>query len=761
MPERPSRLSSGLKDALTLAALTAVWAVFYWQLLTPVGADRLQFRSGDFDLQFLAMRQRAFAQVAEGRYPVYEPCIYSGYPAQADPQNQLSYPPLLAVFALGRALGWPEYPLRALEWEVLGHAWLAAAGMLCLLRGLGLRRRSALFGAVVFGLGGFMTGYALLQIAILFTAAWMPWMLLAFWWLATRTRTMAGPVALAAFAASMTLLGGNAQLFVYAMYVSAAAFVMWGRAAGLTWRAMIVRGAFAGAAGVCLSAPALIPEALFAASSTRALASYSFLSGGFELNDFVSIVLPRVTAVWWPLHVGALAAVMAVAALKWRWREIRVWLLIAAGALVLSFGAHAAGFELAYLIAPGYGQFRQQERHASVFSLTFSIIAAYGVDALLAELSLRGRVWLRRGSVLIGLLALIGLTASVLAGVLVRMAAPNPAAGPVLDALALVTLMLAAAAALWRWRGSSGAAPAAFFIVVLGVLVFELGTANRANPEAFQKQRPDFGVLPILQPALSQDAPYAGSAVRVNNHFGLPLNGACMNGLSEIGGGSPIVDRRYAEFLKRTPEEVSSPLLNVRYTVTWRGGMGTDSGARIPARQLKAGQFDGKEIWIYALDWEPRTDQRAWVAPRVTRVSGEEAIYERLSAPGFSPFGEAFVTDVVAGIGTSSPVRGSARVEGTAVGYYKVQASADAPALLVVSESHLRNWRAIVNGVPGTLVRVDGALIGVPIPAGESSIELSYRPDDLYAGLALCAIAVLGLLGWAWVDRARAGREPT
>lgn len=759
MPARSTRLSPGLKDALALAALTAVWVFFYWQLLTPVGADRLQFRSGDFTLQFLAMRQRAYAQMADGRYPVYEPCIYSGYPAQADPQNQLSYPPVLAVFALGHALGWPEYPLRALEWEVLGHVWLAAAGMLFLLRALGLRRRSAIFGAVVFGFGGFMTGYALLQIAILFTAAWMPWMLLAFRRLATRPRLTAGPVAVAALTAALTLLGGNAQLFVYAVYASAAAFFVWGRASGLTWRAALLRGALAGAAAVCLSAPALIPEALFAASSTRASASYDFLGGGFVLNDLVSVFLPRVTAVWWPLHVGALAAVMAAAALKWRWRESRLWLLMAAGALALSFGAHAAGFELAYLTVPGYAQFRQQERHAVIFSLALSIVAAHGVDALLAELGPRGRVWLRRGSVVVGLLALVGLAASGAAGVLVRLAPPNPFPGALLDALALATAMLAAAAALWRWRASSGAAPAALFAVALLALVFELGTANRANPEATQKPGPSFEPLPILQPALSQGAPYPRAAVRVNNDYGLPLNGACVNGLSEIAGGSPIVDRAYAEFLKRTPEEVTSRLLNARYTVTWRGGMGTRSGAQIPARALKAGKFEGNDIWIFALDWEPQTDQRAWVAPRVTQVAGEDATYERLSAPGFDPFSEVFVTEAVAGAGASAPIRGSARVEGTAVGYYKIQASAEAPTLLVVSESRLRNWQAIVNGAPGRIVRVDGALIGVPISAGESTVELSYRPDDLYAGLALCAIAVLGLLGWAWIDRARAGQE--
>jgi len=41
----------------------------------------------------------------------------------------------------------------------------------------------------------------------------------------------------------------------------------------------------------------------------------------------------------------------------------------------------------------------------------------------------------------------------------------------------------------------------------------------------------------------------------------------------------------------------------------------------------------------------------------------------------------------------------------------------------------------------------DGALLGVPIPAGDSSIELSYRPTDLYIGAALSGLTLLLLIG--------------
>jgi uncharacterized membrane protein YfhO len=38
---------------------------------------------------------------------------------------------------------------------------------------------------------------------------------------------------------------------------------------------------------------------------------------------------------------------------------------------------------------------------------------------------------------------------------------------------------------------------------------------------------------------------------------------------------------------------------------------------------------------------------------------------------------------------------------------------------------------------------VNGALLGVPIPAGASSIELSYQPTELIAGAAVSTITLI------------------
>ena len=157
-----------LRRAWPVLIIALLWTLFFWRILTPVAADRLTFQQGDFTLQFLAYRQMALRQFAAGHLPVIEECLYAGHPFQADPQAQVLYPPVLATMLIGRGLGWQTYPLRALEWEVMLHVLLAALAMYAFLRcmpragggGRGMARSAALFGALAYGFGGFMTGYA-------------------------------------------------------------------------------------------------------------------------------------------------------------------------------------------------------------------------------------------------------------------------------------------------------------------------------------------------------------------------------------------------------------------------------------------------------------------------------------------------------------------------------------------------------------------------------------------------------------------------
>ena len=70
----------------------------------------------------------------------------------------------------------------------------------------------------------------------------------------------------------------------------------------------------------------------------------------------------------------------------------------------------------------------------------------------------------------------------------------------------------------------------------------------------------------------------------------------------------------------------------------------------------------------------------------------------------------------------------------------------DRPALVVVTESHHPGWSARVNGVPAPVHRVDNLFLGIEVPAGESAVELRFRPPGLETGAAVSAAGALALV---------------
>jgi hypothetical protein len=342
--------------------------------------------------------------------------------------------------------------------------------------------------------------------------------------------------------------------------------------------------------------------------------------------------------------------------------------------------------------------------------------------------------------------------AAMIAVLLAGRALPESNMGEVADKVALIALGLLGTAALLAWRvrlsnltgfkDLSGFKPRTLWgIAALALLAFELFTANRAT--ALQKPADPFPPNALITP-IQQDTTYASQFTRVYNHFGLPLNGACVRGLSEVAGGSPIVMRDTKTFLERAPEDVMIKLLNVRHAVTWRGAMTTPEGKEIPWFLLARDSFEGKEASTYRLDWEPKNFNGAWVAKDV-QVATEDAMFDAMRREGFDPFTTAFVPSplLASPDGRGVGGEGSAAIEGKAPGYIKVAANASAPALLVLSETYHWNWAARVNGNDVQPVPVNGALLGVPIPAGASSIELSYQPTELIAGAAVSTITLI------------------
>jgi len=75
------------------------------------------------------------------------------------------------------------------------------------------------------------------------------------------------------------------------------------------------------------------------------------------------------------------------------------------------------------------------------------------------------------------------------------------------------------------------------------------------------------------------------------------------------------------------------------------------------------------------------------------------------------------------------------------------------PGLLVLSESWFPGWHATVDGVAVPVVRADGLVLGVPVPAGRHEVIVSYEAPGFNLGFLVSAVAILALVLAAVVER--------
>lgn len=156
---------------------------------------------------------------------------------------------------------------------------------------------------------------------------------------------------------------------------------------------------------------------------------------------------------------------------------------------------------------------------------------------------------------------------------------------------------------------------------------------------------------------------------------------------------------------------------------------------------------------------------RAYAVASVAGLAGEDAVLAALGSPGFDPAARAFVAGS-AGAGDYPGAAGAnLRWIRDDPDRQSLEVSAAAPAFVVVADAWAPGWRARIDGRPAELLRVDGFLRGVALPAGTHALELSYRPPGWDAArwlagaalLAWCALFAPQLAGLALL-RARGAR---
>jgi hypothetical protein len=231
---------------------------------------------------------------------------------------------------------------------------------------------------------------------------------------------------------------------------------------------------------------------------------------------------------------------------------------------------------------------------------------------------------------------------------------------------------------------------------------------------------------------------------RLHNEQRLPGHAACMAGLNEVGGITPIHIAAYQDFIKQVPREVRWQMLNVAYVVTWRSALDGHLGQPIESTLLWQ-QGEGKDAtYVYRL---AEAHPRAWIVHEVDVKPDRAAIYAALSAPDFNVRRTALVESPV-------EVLTNQALEPIAItrldpAHVTVEATLTTPGLLVLSEVNYPGWVATVNSVTQPVIEVDGAFRGVALASGQSQVDMTFQPASLTIGAMLSMLAVLVMMALA------------
>lgn len=143
--------------------------------------------------------------IASGRFPLWSPDVFCGYPFFADPQSRVLYPVSLLLVPLD--------PARAMGYDAAIHFLIAMIGMYLFLRTAGGTVMGGLVAGLTFGLSSFFflrTGHP----TFIATASWIPWMFYAYE-RSTRSALSGGPLLILFLA--LGYLAGMTQIFMFAV----------------------------------------------------------------------------------------------------------------------------------------------------------------------------------------------------------------------------------------------------------------------------------------------------------------------------------------------------------------------------------------------------------------------------------------------------------------------------------------------------------------------------------------------------------------
>lgn len=727
-----------------LAPLIAPCVVF-WEALV----GRRVIAPGDGISYYLPLQMQTAGQWRDGIVPAWDAGSFSGSPLLGIHQGGSFSPWTLPALALP--------PVPAYNLTIVLAIALAGAGAFALTWRVTGDGVGAAVAGCSFGLGGFWFSH-LAHLSILTTTAFLPWMV----WAADRvvTRRRVSDVAWGAVIVALGVVSGHGQMLI----ASVAAAILYGLIVMVRPGRLRAVGALVAmvGCGALLGSVQLLPVLATVQSSTRTRLSFGEATAwSHDDTSILGLLFPHLygntagrgpvaTAYTgpWTLtelggYLGAAACALAVVGLLARGRDRRtVALLVIAGVgLLAALGGATPAGRIVHAL-PVVGATRSWARYAILVQLAVSVLAGCGVAAVRS--GRRSLAW-RDTLVVVGVLGLPALVAVTwTAGgrrvegwsLTWAVGAPMVAAG-----LGFVALVLVA-------RRTSNGLHRLAAVVLVGVVCMDAvvgfgwwspwRTASPTPREAaalIDGTGPHpWGPVPDEQGGIDRylwaDDPL--SALPHGPRWAAPT------GMSSVTGMDPLAPADYLDVTGTDywgnltepdhllgADSLLPDLLRVT-VIARRGPSGVERDVRRPGLPEAFVVGSARQV-LRPEAIDVATGRRALVA-------AAEAVYE--GSCSTCPRSQRRPVEPTASAGPV--VRAPGRLD--------VAVVTEGAGLLIVSEAWAPGWGAEVDGRPATVVRADGVVIGVPVPAGSSKVTLRYEAPGLRTGAVVTGVMAL-LLG--------------
>ncbi|MBI5876065.1 MAG: YfhO family protein [Chloroflexi bacterium] len=722
-----------------------------------------------------------------GTLPLWNPYSWMGFPLLAESEaGALGI--VNAVFLL------PIETWQALNLLVLLHAAVAGLCAYALARQCGASPWASLLAALSYAGGGWLTA-ELTNLNIMIGAAWAP--LIGALLLHAIERRSARTAILAGIVFALQITSAHPQMPYYTIILFGA-FTAWGlyqrrqseRSRGVPlWRIAGESGALAalaGAIGIGLSAPQWLTglELLSLSRRAQGLPEQAQQMLSLPPVNVLALIFPRLfllpTATWrttgifdeFHFYLGLIPLVCLAAAALRRDRPVVLFaFLLAALSAVLALGH----FTPVYAIASGLpllSSFRIPARWLFITSVAAIILIGHGADGLLAlarDPSARPQLLRLRRMLTILYLAL---ALTVPFALVAR--PPDDAALKQEDvfsiervttreqvvarlpgeAIAFALLGGAALAAFWALTLRPAArGPAAALLVIAGIDLCGASGAVGIAPSYWDGARPlaEFvkqndpcarifstgGYLDVV-PRLGDAEPAGWRVLASSGENDLPLGLQRTEDLLTAG--------TFLQYLRLTsthwlviPREL--PKVVNRHA---RIGQATAAGLS------RVWQSDALNVYEV-----PDPLPRVFVVYDVTAADTREAALAWLANPQSDVQNAAVVEDALSLLKPRTGLRATpARLRSYGALDVQVEADAQAPGLLVLTDVLYPGWRVWVDGVEQPIVRADYLFRGVWIGAGSHQVAFRFESGVFLLGALVSGItAATALVGWAIAPR--------